>query len=111
MVAKKGFDQFSFLLFLANIFLSPLPKGARGSWCQKVVWLIFSPFQPFLTDFFGTTIFGPPPPFGMMTNMPNMLNMAKYAILAHIWAGQIWSSGVSLKNLAKCSSAALFLGL
>ena len=27
----------------------------------------------------------------------------------HIWALQIWSSGVSLKNLAKCSSDALFL--
>ena len=28
----------------------------------------------------------------------------------HIWARQIWSSGMSLKNLAKCSSDALVLG-
>ena len=32
---------------------------------------------------------------------PNMPNMAKYAFLAHIWARQIWSSGVSLKRSCK----------
>ena len=43
----------------------------------------------------------PQPPFGMMTIMPNMPNMAKYAFLAPILAGQIWSSGVSLKRSCK----------
>ena len=39
--------------------------------------------------------------FGASTLKILTPNMAKYVFLTHIWAGQIWSSGVSLKRSCK----------